>query len=50
MTRADAHDFLKTAYELKIEPRVSVFSLDDANKALLAVKDETESGSSVIVM
>ena len=50
MTRADAHDFLKIAYELKIEPRVSIFSLDDANKALLAVKDETETGSAVIVL
>ena len=50
MTRADAHDFLKIARELKIEPRVSVFSLDDANKALMAVKDETESGSAVIVL
>ena len=50
MTRADAHDFLKIAYELKIEPRVSIFSLDDANIALLAVKDETETGSAVIVL
>jgi propanol-preferring alcohol dehydrogenase len=50
MTRADAHDFLKVAYELKIQPRVSVFSLDDANKALVAVKDETETGSAVIVL
>ena len=49
MTRQDARDFLKVAIELKIRPRVSVFSLDDANKALLAVKDETESGSAVIV-
>jgi alcohol dehydrogenase, propanol-preferring len=50
MTRADARDFLKIAHELKIEPRVAVFSLDDANKALTAVKDETESGSAVIVL
>src|ERR1700678_1238974 len=49
MTRDDARDFLKIAHELKIRPRVSVFSLDDANEALLAVKDETESGSAVIV-
>jgi alcohol dehydrogenase, propanol-preferring len=49
MTRDDARDFLKIAHELKIRPRVNVFSLDDANKALLAVKDETESGSAVIV-
>jgi propanol-preferring alcohol dehydrogenase len=50
MTRADAQDFLKIAYELKIEPRVAVFSLDDANKALAAIKDETGNGSAVIVM
>jgi len=49
MTRADATDFLKIAQELKIQPRVSVFSLEDANKALLAVKNETEDGSAVIV-
>ncbi len=50
MTRDDARDFLKIARELAIKPRVVTFSLDDANKALVAVKDETESGSSVIVM
>jgi len=49
MTRGDAVDFLKIAQELKIQPRVSVFSLEDANKALLAVKNETEDGSAVIV-
>jgi propanol-preferring alcohol dehydrogenase len=50
MTRNDARDFLKIAVDLKVQPRVSVFSLDDANKALLAVKDETEDGSAVIVL
>jgi propanol-preferring alcohol dehydrogenase len=50
MTRDDARDFLKIAVDLKVQPRVSVFSLDDANKALLAVKDETEDGSAVIVL
>lgn len=49
MTRQDACDFLKIAHELNIRPQVTVFSLDDANKALLAVKEETEHGSSVIV-
>jgi propanol-preferring alcohol dehydrogenase len=49
MTRQDARDFLKISHDLNIRPRVSAFSLDDANKALLAVKEETESGSSVIV-
>jgi propanol-preferring alcohol dehydrogenase len=50
MTRADATDFLKIAQKLAIQPRVVTFSLDDANRALIAVKNETESGSAVIVM
>lgn len=50
MTRADARDFLQVAHQLKIEPRATVFSLDDANQALTAVKDETQNGSAVIVM
>ena len=49
MTRDDARDFLKIAHELKIQPRVTVFPLEQANAALLAVKEETEQGSSVIV-
>ncbi len=50
MTRADAHDFLKLAHDLKIQPRVTTFTLEDANKAILAVKDETANGSAVIVL
>jgi propanol-preferring alcohol dehydrogenase len=49
MTRQDARDFLAIAQQLKIHPQVATFSLDDANKALLAVKEETERGSAVIV-
>jgi propanol-preferring alcohol dehydrogenase len=49
MTRQDARDFLAVAAQLNIRPRVTLFSLDDANKALLAVKNETEEGSAVIV-
>jgi propanol-preferring alcohol dehydrogenase len=49
MTRADARDFLALARDLKIQPRVTVFSLHAANDALLAVKEETENGSAVIV-
>lgn len=49
MTRQDARDFLQTAHDLNIRPRVTVFSLDEANQALLAVKEETEDGSAVIV-
>jgi len=50
MTRDDARNFLKVASELKIRPEVTAFSLEDANKALQAVKDETEEGSAVIVL
>ncbi len=49
MTRQDARDFLAIAQELKIRPQVVAFSLQEANKALLAVKEETERGSAVIV-
>jgi propanol-preferring alcohol dehydrogenase len=50
MTRADATDFLKIAQKLAIQPRVVTFSLEDANRALVAVRDETQNGSAVIVM
>jgi len=49
MTRQDARDFLKVAHDLNIRPQVTVFPLEDANNALLAVKEETEAGSAVIV-
>jgi propanol-preferring alcohol dehydrogenase len=49
MTRQDARDFLGLARDLDIRPQAVVFSLEDANKALLAVKNETEDGSAVIV-
>src|ERR1700677_4559898 len=49
MTRQDARDFLALARDLNIRPQAVVFPLQDANKALLAVKNETEDGSAVIV-
>jgi propanol-preferring alcohol dehydrogenase len=49
MTRQDARDFLAIASQLKIQPQVTVFPLQEANRALLAVKQETELGSAVIV-
>jgi len=49
MTRQDARDFLQIAHDLHIRPNVTVFALDDANRALEAVKKETEQGSAVIV-
>jgi propanol-preferring alcohol dehydrogenase len=49
MTRQDARDFLKIAHDLNIRPQVTLFSLEDANQALLSVKEETGDGSAVIV-
>ena len=49
MTRTDARDFLAVAAQLNIRPRVTLFPLDEANQALLAVKNESEEGSVVIV-
>jgi alcohol dehydrogenase, propanol-preferring len=49
MTRQDARDFLNTAHDLQIRPQITVFPLDDANQALLAVKEEVGQGSIVIV-
>jgi propanol-preferring alcohol dehydrogenase len=49
MTREDARDFLKIAQDLNIRPQITVFPLEDANKALLAVKEENTLGSAVIV-
>jgi propanol-preferring alcohol dehydrogenase len=50
MTRQDARDFLTLANDLNYRPRIATFSLEDANKALAAVKHETEDGSAVIVI
>jgi propanol-preferring alcohol dehydrogenase len=50
MTRQDARDFLALAHELNFRPRVAAFSLEDANRALEAVKHETAEGSAVIVL
>lgn len=49
MTRQDARDFLTLARELNFRPAAAVFSLDEANRALEAVKHETADGSAVIV-
>jgi propanol-preferring alcohol dehydrogenase len=49
MTRQDARDFLEIAHRIGIRPRVQVFSLADAARALQAVKEETASGSVAIM-
>jgi len=49
MTRSDARDFLALAAEIGLRPKVTVFSLDQANEALMAVKRDAVDGAAVIV-
>jgi len=49
MTRSDARDFLKLAADIRLQPKVTVFSLDQANQALAAVKNDAIDGAAVIV-
>jgi propanol-preferring alcohol dehydrogenase len=49
MTRSDARDFLKLAAEISLQPKVTIFALDDANEALAAVKSDSIDGATVIV-
>ena len=50
MTRQDARDFLALARDTGLSPPVVPFPLQDANRALAAVKHETESAAAVIVL
>ena len=49
MTRSDARDFLQIAADIRLRPKVTVFSLDQANEALAAVKSDAIDGAAVIV-
>ena len=49
MTRTDARDFLALAAQIDLRPKVTVFSLDQANEALMAVKRDAVDGAAVIV-
>ncbi len=49
MTRDDARDFLRVANEIGLRPKVTAFPLDQANEALLAVKNDAIDGAAVIV-
>jgi alcohol dehydrogenase, propanol-preferring len=49
VTRQDAREFIPLAAELNIRPSIQTFPLEEANRALEAVKRETAEGSVVIV-
>jgi len=49
VTRADARDFLKLASEISLRPKITVFKLEQANEALLALKNDAIDGAAVLV-
>ena len=49
MTRTDARDFLNLAAEIHLQPKVTTFSLDQANEALAAIKGDSIDGAAVII-
>jgi propanol-preferring alcohol dehydrogenase len=49
MTRDDARDFLKIAADIRLRPKVTVFSLEQANEALSAIRNDAVDGAAVIV-
>jgi propanol-preferring alcohol dehydrogenase len=50
MTRADARDFLQVASEIGLKPKVTPFPLDQANEALIAVKEDSIDGAAAIIV
>jgi len=50
MTREDARDFLQIAAGIGLKPKVTLFSFEQANEALAAVKRDAVDGAAVIVM
>jgi len=49
MTRFDAREFLQIAADIHLQPKVTVFSLERANEALVAVRNDAIDGAAVIV-
>ena len=50
MTRSDARDFLQLAADIGLRPKVTSFSLEDVNEALIAVKNDAIDGAAVVVL
>lgn len=49
MTRQDAHDFLDIAAKINLQPKVTLFSLDQTNEALDAVERDAIDGAAAII-
>jgi len=50
MTRDDARDFLRIAAEINLRPKTTIFPLEQANEALLAVKNDAIDGAAVLIV
>jgi len=50
MTRADARDYLELAARIGLRPKVTVFPLEQANEALMAVKGDRIDGGAVLAI
>ncbi len=50
MTRQDARDFLETAAQIGLRPKVTTFSLEQAREALDAVRRDAVDGAAVITV
>lgn len=48
VTRKDVREFLQLAAEIPIKPHIQVYSLEEANQALLDLKDENIRGAKVL--
>lgn len=48
VTRRDAEEFLAIAGQIKIEPEVQIYSLEEANRALIELKSGKSLGSKVL--
>jgi propanol-preferring alcohol dehydrogenase len=47
-TREDGHALLREAAQIPIRPRVSLYELEDANRALLDLKEDRVNGSAIL--
>jgi alcohol dehydrogenase, propanol-preferring len=50
MTRSDARDFLETAADIQLRPKVTSFTLDEVNDALIAVQRDAINGAAAITI
>lgn len=49
-TRQDAEEFLRVAAEIPVETTMETFPLDEANRALTALKQSEIDGSGVLIV